>query len=236
MSANGQDIKSFMSLDSTFEFKGPKWSPDGKRIIYLKNKFGGDEGSVEARNVSDGSTVQLVSGKGLRDFWWTADGRLIYAQSGPLEEGTNDLLEMQIDEKSGQRTREPQRLTRWVGYSPGFISVSANGKRILTTKGYTQSDVYVAEMEANGQQMKPERRLTLDTHSDWAASWTQDGKEILFFSDRTGSYNIYKQVTSVQDPEPVVRTNENVRSPQLTADGQWLLFRQSSHDRSDWRR
>jgi Tol biopolymer transport system component len=224
MGANGQDVKSFMALDSSYEFKGPKWSPDGKRILYLKNKFGGDEGSVESRSVADGGTVQLLSGKGLRDFWWTADGRLIYAQSGISEDGTNDLWELPIDEKSGQRTNAPQRLTRWVGYTPGFISVSANGKRILTTKGYTQSDVYVADLDVNGQQMKPERRLTLDTRSDWPSGWTKDGKEILFFSDRTGSYNIYRQVTSVQDPELVVRANEDVRAARVTADGQWLLY------------
>ena len=224
MGPNGQDLKPVMTLEDSYEFRGPKWSPDGKRLVYLKNKFGTDDGSIEAHTLEDSSTAVLLSGKGLRDFWWTADGRLIYAQTGTSEEATNDLWDVQIDEKSARSTGEPRRLARWVGYSPGFISVSANGKRILTTKGYTQSDIYVAEVEDGGQSLKPERRVTLDTHSDWPSGWTADGKTILFFSDRSGPFNIFRQGESAQDPETIVRANEDVRAPQLSPDGEWILY------------
>jgi Tol biopolymer transport system component len=226
MNPSGQEIREFMSLDNSYEFRGPKWSPDGKRLLYLKNKFGSDEGSIEARNVMDGNTAVLFSGKGLRDFWWTADGRLIYAQTGTPEEATNDLWDVRIDEKSARRVGEPRRLTRWVGYSPGFISVSANGKRILTTKGYTQSDIYVAEVDTGGHNIESEQRLTLDTHSDWPSAWTTDGKAIMFFSDRNGPFSLFSQGQSVQDAEVIVRGNDDSRSPQISPDGQWLLYMQ----------
>lgn len=224
MNPSGQEPREFMSLDDSYEFRGPKWSPDGTRLVYLKNKFGSDEGSIEARSLADGSTVVLSSGKGLRDFWWTADGRLIYARTGTPEEATNDLWDVRIDEKTGRRSGEPRRLTRWIGYSPGFISVSANGKRILTTKGYTQSDIYVADMVAGGNGIKSEQRLTFDTHSDWPSAWTADGKAILFFSDRNGPFNIFSQAQPAQDAEVAVRSNGDSRSPHISPDGKWLLY------------
>jgi len=196
MGSNGEEPRPIMDLERRYEFRGPKWSPDSKRIVYLKNTFGTAEGVIEARALSDSATSVLISGMGLLDFWLTADGRLIYSQAAASEEETYDLWEQRIDGKSLRPVGQPNRLTRWVGHSPGFVSISADGKRIVTTKGYTQSDVYVAELDANRTKLKTERRLTLDTRSDWPSSWTAEGNEILYFSDRNGPFNIFKQSES----------------------------------------
>jgi Tol biopolymer transport system component len=223
MGANGQDSRPIMNLERRYEFRGPKWSPDGQRLVYVRNTFGTTEGSIEARALSDGATTTLVAGMGLLDFWWTADGRLIYSQAAPSEEATYDLLELRIDSKSLSPIGEPHRLTRWVGHSPGFVSISTDGKRIVTTKGYTQSDVYVAELDGN-QKLKPEHGLTIDTRSDWPSSWTKNGNEVLYFSDRSGSFNIFKQSPSSERAEVVLGGIQDAREPQLSPDGQWLLY------------
>ena len=64
-----------MTLDPRYDFQGPKWSPDGLRVVYRKNKFGSRAGSIEARTIDDGATTVLHAGFGLQDFWWTANGR-----------------------------------------------------------------------------------------------------------------------------------------------------------------
>src|SRR5262245_29067868 len=224
MGANAEAPHSVMNLERRYEFRGPKWSPDGHRIVYLRNTFGTTESVIEARAVSDGVTTVLVAAMGLLDFWWTPDSRLIYSQAAASEEATYDLWELRIDSKSLRPIGEPRRLTRWVGHSPGYVSISGDGKRIVTTKGYTQSDVYVAELEAGRRKLKPERRLTVDTRSDWPSSWTNNGKEILFFSDRNGVFNIFKQGQSSQNAEMLVPGKEDVRGPQFSADGRWLLY------------
>ena len=221
---NGEEPRPLMDLERKYQFRGPKWSPDGQRILYLKNTFGTRDGSIEARSASDGSTTTLLAGMGLLDFWWTPDNRLIYSAAATSEDATYDLWERHIDPKTLSSVGEPRRLTRWVGHSPGFVSISTDGKRIVTTKGYSLSDVYVAELEPNRAKLKPENRLTLDTRSDWPSSWTPGGKEILFFSDRNGVFNIFKQSPTSQDAELIVRGKEDARSPQLSADGRWLLY------------
>jgi Tol biopolymer transport system component len=221
---NGEEPRPLMELERRYQFRGPKWSPDGSRIVYLKNTFGTRDGSIEARSASDGSTTTLLAAMGLLDFWWTSDNRLIYSAAATSEDATYDLWERHIDPKTLSMVGEPRRLTRWVGHSPGFVSISTDGKRIVTTKGYSQSDVYVAELESNRAKLKPEQRLTLDTRSDLPSSWTRDGKEILFFSDRNGAFNIFKQSPNSQDAELIVRGKEDARSPQLSADGRWLLY------------
>jgi Tol biopolymer transport system component len=222
MGRNGENPTPIMTLDPRYDFQGPKWSPDGRRVVYRKNKYGSREGSIEARTIADGTTTVVLSGLGLQDFWWTADGRLIYSQSETFED-TNDLWEVRIDGKTAQKTGEPQRLTHWVGYAPGLVSVSTDGKRIITTKGYHQTDVYVADLEADGHSLKTERRLTADTRFDWPGGWTRDGKEILFFSDRNGTFNVFKQNGSASNPDLIVGGGDN-RNPQISPDGQWLLY------------
>jgi Tol biopolymer transport system component len=224
MRSNGDEPQRFMSIENGYDVRGPKWSPDGRRLLYLKNRLGGTESSIEARPIAGGSTDVLYSGTGLLDFWWTSDGRLIYSQAVPSEQATYDLWELPMNITTARRTGEPRRLTRWVGYSPGFVSVSADGKRIITTKGYTQSDVYVAELEANAARLKGERPITSDTRSDWPTGWTKDGKTILFFSDRNGSFDIFRQMLSAPAAEPIVSSRGDARAPQISPDGQWLLY------------
>jgi len=212
-----------MTLDPRYDFQGPKWSPDSLRIVYRKNKFGSPEGSIEARTLADGTTTVVYAGSGLQDFWWTADGRLIYSQSGNSQD-TYDLWEVRIDGKTAGRIGEPRRLTRWVGYAPGLVSVSTDGKRIVTTKGYHQTDVYLAELETDGHHLKTEKRLTADTRSDWPGGWSKDGKETLFFSDRSGAFNVFKQNASATSPDLLVGGKDDSRSPRISPDGQWLLY------------
>jgi len=228
MGSNGVAPRPLMDLENRYQFRGPKWSPDGRQIVYLRNKFGTSESSIETRSISDGATTILLAEPGLLDFWWTQDGRLIYSQAAASADSTFDLWELGINSKTLRAIGEPRRLTRWVGHSPGFVSISADGKRIVTTAGYTQSDVYVAELEANGRKLKPERRLTLDARSDWPGGWAKGGKEILFSSDRNGSFNVFKQFASSQEPQLLIGGKENARSPQISPDGQWLVYMQWS--------
>jgi Tol biopolymer transport system component len=222
MGPNGEEPRRVVGFEGGYDIQGPKWAPDGRRIVYLKNPLTSGESSVETRTLADGSTKVVFTGKGILDFWWTSDGRLIYTQAEDSNQACG-LWQVAIDPASGRADGKPRRLTRWVGFSPGFVSVSTDGRRVTTTKGYSQSDVYVAELEADGKKLRPPRQVTFDTRADWPAGWISS-KEILFFSDRNGAFNIFKQAPDAHDAEPLVAGSDDVRDPQISAGGKWLLY------------
>lgn len=199
-----------------------KWSPDSQRIVYLKTGFVSRKSSIEALKLDDNTTTVLWNDPGgeIMDFVWTPDDRLIYTQAAASEESTY-LWEMHVDAKTAQPTEAPRKLWTWVGSAPGAISVSHDGKRIVTTKSSYETDVYVAPLERSGQ-LGQEKQVTKDIRTDLLAGWTPDG-EILFISQRDSGYNVYRQGKSAQTAVPLVQ-GKDARAPQITPDGQSLLY------------
>ena len=72
--------------------------------------------------------------------------------------------------------------------------------------------------------MNPPRRLTSDEAFDGPTAWTPDSKAVLFMSDRTGTWGIFKQGISQDTAEPVVTGPQDVSAPRLSADGAWILY------------
>jgi Tol biopolymer transport system component len=64
----------------------------------------------------------------------------------------------------------------------------------------------------------------LDDRIDWPAGWTHDGKSVLFFSDRQGTVDIFKQATESRTAELLLSDGEEKRQPQMSPDGSWILY------------
>jgi Tol biopolymer transport system component len=64
----------------------------------------------------------------------------------------------------------------------------------------------------------------LDERDDWPTAWTPDSKAVLFFSDRTGKYEIYKQPFDQDSAEPIATTGRVNAVPRLSADAFWILY------------
>jgi Tol biopolymer transport system component len=201
-----------------------KWSPDGKHLAYLKTDFASGSSSIVALKLDDLTTNVLVDDPGLAamDFSWTRGG-LIYTKA-ESEPSTYDLWQMRVDENSAQPVGAPRKLLTWVGGAPGFVSVSDDAKRIVTTRSDYRSNVYVAPLwNENGRlRLGEERPVTNEKRRDLLGDWTADGK-ILFYSERDNAFNIFKEGKAVQFAEPLVQ-GKDARSPQVSPDGQWLLY------------
>jgi hypothetical protein len=66
---------------------------------------------------------------------WLPDGRFIFAlaELAPNDNDSN-LWEIFADPITGKVHGKPERLTNWTGLSAGFISTTANGKRLVFIK------------------------------------------------------------------------------------------------------
>jgi Tol biopolymer transport system component len=74
--------------------------------------------------------------------------------------------------------------------------------------------------------MKTPQRLTLDERLDWPGGWSSDGKTVFLYSDRNGSFDIYKQGVNDRNADPIVTGSEEKWAPQLSPDGKWVLYMQ----------
>jgi Tol biopolymer transport system component len=210
------------------------WSPDSSKIAYTRGKFSyafGVKGGIEFADVRTRHVSNLLQINTTRWFagldgplTWASDGHLVYSLSEPPpRQLDSNLWSVALDQK-GQPIGTPVRLTNDVG-SASSITASADGKRVVYVKGSPQPDVYVARVEGRAAVAISEpQRLTLDDRQDLPFDWTSDGKEVIFISDRTGTFNIYKQALDQTVPELLVGEKWSTISPRLSPDGTQLLY------------
>ena len=102
--------------------------------------------------------------------------------------------------------------------------MSGDSKRIAYTKEAPQPDVYVSKLQASGSLEEPQR-LTLDDRQDLPFDWTTDNKSVIFISDRTGPFSIYKQSVDQTVPELLVSGGQqHLMEPRLSPDGTQILY------------
>jgi Tol biopolymer transport system component len=88
--------------------------------------------------------------------------------------------------------------------------------------------VYVGELEANGRRLNNPHRLTLSAAKDFLGGWMPDSKAVLFWSDRNGTWDIFRQALDQAEAEPVV-TGPGVKFlPAVSPDGAWILYLSSA--------
>ena len=171
------------------------------------------------------SMATFSTWRGALPFYWAPDDRLIYAMREvvPTEDSSN-LWAVDIDRSTAQVMSEPSRITHLSGYNIRDVFVTADGARLSFRVERSQEDVYVSELDASGAALVKTRRLTLDDRNDKPHGWMADSRTVLFTSDRTGSWDPYRQQLDEVVPVGLHASPTNAYDPHLTADGDWILF------------
>jgi eukaryotic-like serine/threonine-protein kinase len=229
--ANGQAPRMMAQADEATGFTQVVWSPDGSRIAYLKihESFDAFECAIENRDLHGGPPVVVLTGTNLcqnpQGFWWAPDGRLIFSRAEPSPNANDsNLWEVRLDPRSGKPEDKPARTTNWAGFSFASPTGTADGQRLAFLKSNFQSDVYVAELQAGGTRVTTPRRLTLDERNDWPTAWTGDSRAVLFWSDRNGSNQVFKQNIDQEIAESVTAGPEENWMPRVGPDGTSILY------------
>lgn len=237
MDSEGKQARKLFDTDENSALTGFYWSADGQRGLDFRTDASGD--TLLSRDLQGGPPVALLTPAEMKqirgDISWLPDGRLIYQVSepgsGPASfasfQDTCNFWTLQLDVHTGKPVEKAKRLTNWTGFcNAEYANATADGKRLAFLRRAVAWTVYVADLEAGGTRISNMRHLTLDESTDFPRDWTNDSKQVVFISDRTGQFAIYKQSLDEDTPELIstgtgssVATFSTVVSP----DGKWLL-------------
>jgi eukaryotic-like serine/threonine-protein kinase len=210
----------------------PAWSPDGRYVAfrrtngrkgayYLVPALGGPE-----RKLADeyGAPTIVFGG---RQIDWSPDGKFL---------AIVDLLNRQdprpsillISVESGQRKAVVMQPAGFLA-SPSF---SPDGKRIAFAEGAgpMAQDIYLVSPEGG----EP-KRLTTDQRSLGGLSWTADGEQIVFSSNRGGLQSLWKVSISGGAPEPLSAVGGDAYGPSIAPRGNHLAYLHFKRNVNLWR-
>jgi Tol biopolymer transport system component/DNA-binding winged helix-turn-helix (wHTH) protein len=209
-------------------FRSPVWSADGKQIAFLRGVYHpgeyGVEPQIEILDVASNERKVVMSharfGPALA---WTNDHLVYVLDEAPPSQDDSNVWSVRIDSRTGNLLGTATRLTAGPGRVQ-YLSSAADGKRLAYVKQGWQPDVYVARIEANGTKLEAPRLLTLDERQDLPWAWTPDSKQVLFGSDRDGSFHIFRQAPDQTTPELLVGGKKQSMLPRLTPDGKEIVY------------
>ena len=210
----------------------PSFLPDGRRFLFYAR------GSENHRGIFLGS---LDGTSPVRVLDTVFNGQ--YANGFLLTVRAGALLAYPFDERGGTisgdplvhsgSTNELSRLT-WFDRDgretdpqlpPSDIAtfqLSPDSRQVAMTRmdpALGSTDIWIADLER-----ATSARFTLDPANDLAPTWSADGKEIIFRSDRTGENVLYRKASSGGATDnPVGRFNA-ATATDVSPDGRHVLF------------
>jgi Tol biopolymer transport system component len=208
------------------------WSPDGKRILYLRQNTS-PEGwwSNTLESVDVNGNGRMVALPAQKHFFpgvhatWAPDGRVVFSNTeAPPRASDANFWEFRIDTSTGRPLEAPRRLTNWAGYFFNSLNVSRDAKRLEFVKWRRYSSILVADLLEHGTRIERPRDLTADFSMNFCYGWTSDGESVVFTSNRSGSSDIYRVDHRGGSAEALVSGPDTERLPVLTPDGLSLLY------------
>ncbi len=144
----------------------PSWSPDGRKIAFSNGLHAQEQnGGINIIDLQDNTITPLTSGP-THDPSWSPDGsQIAYEVAGSVES-----IWLMNSDGSGQRFLVDGHAPEW----------SPDGSRLVLVKRFSNVlpwDVALFSLEDSSI-----ARLTVDSHSDYAATWSSDGHQIVWNS------------------------------------------------------
>jgi serine/threonine protein kinase len=231
MAPSGDRARKLYETGEDRSIGGLLWSKDGQRVIYVQTDESGD--TIVSRDLKGGPPTTILppsEANKVSDFALLPDGRLIYSMFEPEAIGEScNYWTMRLDARTGEPISKPKRLTNWAGFCMDKPNMTADGKRLTFKKYATHYTAYVADLKAGGTHLTTPRHFTMSESWDSPADWTADSKTMIFMSNRTGRWRIYKQSLNDDEAEPLVTVtgSEDLSSVRVSADGNWVLYQQA---------
>ncbi len=186
MNSNGTGLTQLTNLQSNE--RHPSFSPDGQKIVFQLSRAG--DNNIWAMNV-DGTNLQKLTDDSAPDAvptWAPDNSKIVYASS---RSGLCDIYTMNIDGTNEQRVSFSVRdFVPDINHDSSKVAFSSTRARDYTSGvifiNY-QCDIYL--INPDGANLNLISDLSYYSHHP---SFSPDGQSLVFCSDKSGNYNIWK--------------------------------------------
>jgi Tol biopolymer transport system component len=220
--ADGSDVKreGVTVTDDTALDWSPAWAPDGTHLYFSSNRGGTinlwrvgiDERSGRVTGEPQPITTPSIWSGG---FSVSRDGTTIaYASL----DWRSTLFRAELDAKREAIVGAPVPILKSTRPIRDH-EISPDGQWVAFNESGVQEDLFVARIDGTEY-----RRLTDDTFRDRGPTWSPDGKQLAFYSDRKGSYELWKIHPDGSGLEQVTAFGGGVNFSTWSPDGSRLAF------------
>ena len=171
----------------------PVWSPDGKYLYFSSDRRGSMNLWRARIDEETGQTVgepePVTTGASGDAMYLTlsADGkRLAYG----IRDTRANVMKVEFNPSTRTVVGEPTPVTEG-SRSIGAVEVSPDGESLTFHRVGVQEDLFISRSDGT----RP-RRLTNDRYFDRYPRWSPDGSQISFFSNRSGSYQLWRKMST----------------------------------------
>ena len=234
MDASGEHAHKIFTGDGNIDLF--QWSPTGKRLVYAISHVNG-VGMTVATVARDGSNPRPAFDDPILnyqhgDMIWTPDGRLIFVRQGSNISLANDnLWAVPLDPDSGVRSGELRQITHMDGYTLGCNNISSDGRYLVLTQVRTYANIFTATLKDGGTRLDTPRRITSNLGMEGALAWLENNKELLAFSSRFGSYQLYRQTVAEDKAQLLSPSPKDEQLAAVTPDGKWVFYVTTQNDK-----
>jgi Tol biopolymer transport system component/DNA-binding winged helix-turn-helix (wHTH) protein len=180
--------------------KYPAWSPDGRSIAFLR-EIDDRHGAIMVMPPVPGPERQVaVTGIGWLDLdyraqgpplAWSADGKYLFTIQADGSSGVCSIV--RVSAATGEKRRITLPPPDIAG--DGGISVSPDGRTLAFTRtvtGLVNSDIYAIPLRDNAPASDVPRRITFDASRILGHGWSEDGRDVVFSSNRGGRVELWR--------------------------------------------
>lgn len=198
----------------------PKFSADGKRILYSRkhqvDRYGSTVNDVFIYDLDKKKERRITKGARIGDPDFSPDERAIVGVKN--SDGTHRIVMVDADGANERVLYAAEKGTQF--YGPHF---SPDGRELLFGIFY-EGTRDIAAVGADGSNF----RYVLQTPNDERdAAWTRDGGKIVFSSDRTGVFNVYSLDPASGEVAELTNVVGGAFAPDRSRDGALVYSRYS---------
>jgi eukaryotic-like serine/threonine-protein kinase len=209
-----------LTSDPTANDQGPRWSPDGTMIAFVRSRSTELAGGLWLM-AADGANPRLLIERGGNCRWMPDSRALIYASDGALH-----LFDLAA-KKTRQLTREPNVMP--------IFEVSQDAKWVVfqsTTRG--NIDLHAISIEGGDS-----RSVVSTPHHDYHPFFSPKGQWLYFLLDHKNLYRVPGPGQNWRPgmPEKITNFPESgllLEDPQTSRDGRQLLYSRGNLSGDIW--